>query len=166
MWFRETFEGHFEGDTCLERGPAADKWDIIFLWGLNEAIRCLKGINIQNGTEPKAHFKVLWCRTEEDVEVSEWEEWNRAKSIYKLKFFFLGGVGLDGWGGRWGREGGVQQLLDNKRLSCLSVVFHQINQLLFCFFIILSIRSALIQSHRCTNQLLWLLMSSTVYYSK
>lgn len=33
---------------------------------------------------------------------------------------FLGGVVWDG-----GVRGGVQQLLDNKRLSCLSVVFHQ-----------------------------------------
>lgn len=62
----------------------------------------------------------------------------------------VGGWGRVGEGGCKG-EGGVQQLLDNKRLrSSLSVVFPSIDR--FCSFLSFC-REDLIQSHRCTNQL-------------
>lgn len=56
MWFRESSEGHFEGDTCLERGPAADRWDIILLWGLNETKTVFKGDKYSEWNWAKSPF--------------------------------------------------------------------------------------------------------------
>lgn len=95
----------------------------------------LKGVNAQNGMQPKAHFKTgdeLREGVEGHMEGSEWPEWNRAKSIliYKLNFKEGGRVGdVGGWG-----RGCFQELLDNKTLRCFSVVFHQsVVFIFYCF---------------------------------